>query len=132
VASRTGPDRQALGVATVRCKLSALGFDGFVGEQLDSKVGNFHFLCIDVDGLLAHVAALGWRFEGEREGRWHLREPVARLSLHIKHFDGWPADQLQAHIDPFGVVGPVTWILHALTARGYKRVERIARAIEDR
>ena len=125
-------DGHALGVANVRRKLSALGLDGFVGEPLDSEVGNFHFVCLDVDGLLGRLADLGWKFEGEREGRWHLREPVARLSLHIKHFDGWPASRLQAHIDPFGVVGPVTWILHALTARGYKRVERIARNIEDR
>jgi hypothetical protein len=118
-------DRIELGVANVRRKLTASGLDGFVGERLDSDVGNFHFVCTDVDALIAHVREMGWELEGDRAARWHLREPVARLSLHIKHFDGWPPDRLQAHIDPYGVVGPLTWILHALTPRGYRNVERI-------
>jgi hypothetical protein len=118
--------RVELGIANTRRKLEALGLDEFVGARLDSKVGNFHFLCTDVDGLLLRLREMGWVFEGDRKGRWHLREPVARLSLHIKHFRGWPPDQLQAHVDPYGMVGPLSRLLHACTARGYRRVERIA------
>jgi len=115
----------------VRRKLEALGLDSFVGERLESEVGNFHFICADVDSLLAHVRNLGWKFEGDRAAHWHLREPVGRLSLHIKHFDGWPADQLQAHVDLFGMVDPISWLLHAFTSRGYRRVERIARLLDS-
>ena len=124
--------RVDLGVANVRRKLTAIGLDEFVGERLDSDVGNFHFVCTDVDGLLARVGEMGWEREGGPGMHWHVREPVARLSLHIKHFDGWPPEQLQAHIDLFGVVGPLSWVLHAITARGYRDVERVQRWLDRR
>ena len=123
-------ERVELGVANVRRKLAALGLEPFVGERVESDVGNLHFVCTDVDGLIDRLRNMGWKFEGERSGRWHMREPVARLSLHIKHFAGWPPRQLQAHVDLFGVVGPLTWILHALTARRYRDVERIRRWLD--
>ena len=123
-------ERVELGVANTRRKLSALGLDAFVAERLESEVGNFHFICTDVDGLLARLREMGWELEGDRARHWHMREPVVRLALHIKHFEGWPFDQLQAHVDLFGMVGPISWVLHALTARRYSDVERIRRWLD--
>ena len=120
-------DRFELGVANVRHKLTALGLDQFVGPAEASHIGNYHFRCTNLEGLMERLGHLGWKVPTNRDGYWQVREPVARLSLHIKHFDGWPADRLQAHIDPWGVVGIYARMRHALDSRGYIKVERIAR-----
>ena len=68
---------------------------------------------------------------------WDSRERRADGALHFKHFKGWPADKLQAHIDPHGArlhsdlwflipVIPLTQLLiHAADPTGYTEVFRI-------
>ncbi|MEM8882901.1 MAG: hypothetical protein AAGD14_02390 [Planctomycetota bacterium] len=92
-------------------------------------MGNFHFRCLDVAAFRARLAALGFRARDRPDGAWDAREPVARFSLHVKHFAGWPDDRLQAHIDPWGVGGPWTALMHLLDYHGYRDEERIARAL---
>ena len=126
--SRT--ERVELGIANVRGKLAALGLDRFVGPAEASHVGNYHFRCTNLEGLVEQLTHMDWTVPAGRDGYWQVREPVARLSLHIKHFDGWPADRLQAHIDPWGMHGLYARLRHALNSKGYQKVEQIARMLD--
>jgi len=125
-----GP-RVRLGVANVYRKMSALGLWEFVRREHDSDLGNLHFRCVSVPGLIARLAELGFTRARPGSGFWQSRERVTRLSLHIKHFEGWPDDKLQAHIDPSGIGGPWAWLRHAVDAKGYRDVERIARMLAE-
>ena len=112
----------------VRIKLARLGIEEFVGEEEPADVGSFHFRCPDVDAFRLRLRNLEFRMRDRGEA-WDAREPVKRWSLHFKHFEGWPADRIQAHIDPWGVGGPVVLLMHLLDYHGYKDVERIRRMI---
>jgi hypothetical protein len=124
-----GP-RTHLGVVNVYRRMRGLGLWQFVGREDDSTLGNVHFRCTSVPALLAATRALGFTAPRSQSGFWQVRQRVAHLALHLKHFDGWPDDKLQAHIDPIGVGGPLVWIRHVLDWGGYRDVERIARMID--
>ena len=55
---------------------------------------------------------------------------TAGLPRPIPRFLGWPADRLQAHIDPWGMTGLYPRLMHALDSKGYKKVEKIERALD--
>jgi len=113
----------------VRVKLERLRLDPFVGNEEPAEAGNLHFRCPDVLGLRARLDDLGFLLRVRGGGAWDAREPVKRLSLHIKHFAGWPADRIQAHVDPWGVGGPLVALLHLLNYNGYRDTERISRLL---
>ena len=113
----------------VRVKLERLRLDPFVGNEEPAEAGNLHFRCPDVLGLRARLDDLGFLLRVRGGGAWDAREPVKRLSLHIKHFAGWPADLMQAHLDPWGVGGPLIALLHLLDLGSYRDSERISRLL---
>jgi len=115
----------------VRAKLARLGLDRFVGACQPADVGNLEFRCRDVDGFRRRLRALGFVLRDRPDGSWDAREPARRYSLHCKHFPGWPDDKLQAHIDPWGVGGPWTILMHLLDYNGYRDVERIRTAMHE-
>jgi hypothetical protein len=113
----------------VRVKFERFGLEGFLGTPEPAERGNHHFRCPDVAGFRAALAELGFRMRERTGGAWDAREPVARLSLHCKHFAGWPEDLVQAHVDPHGVGGALTSLLHLLDYSGYRDEERISRLL---
>lgn len=120
------------GAVNVYVKMRELGLWQFVVKAVEVKqAGNLHFLCAGVQVFQGQLAELGFT-EPEYKGEyWHSREPVECLSLHFKHFPGWPGGQLQAHIDPVGIVQTSlldrirTGLKHLLGYRGYTQVDRI-------
>ena len=72
-------DRIALGIANVRRKMAALGLDQFVGPAEASRVGNYHFRCTNLEGIMERLGHLGWKVPANRDGFWKVSEPVARL-----------------------------------------------------
>ena len=133
---RFGPDGYQ-GIVNVYVKLRALGLWPFVKETVEiDRPGNLHFLVADVAEFQEALVAAG--LDGpEYDGlHWESREPVAHLSLHIKHFDTWAAEKVQAHVDPVGLVDGPWWkrlwigLRHLLNFHGYSDVRRVKRMLE--
>jgi hypothetical protein len=118
-----------IGVENCRAKLKTHGLLAFVGREEASPLGTYHFHCTDPDAFRARLKVLDFTPPGRPEGRWESRERVPVASLHIKHFDGWPADKLQAHIDPHGIGGLIRWLRHVCDYNGYRDVRRIRRLL---
>jgi len=123
-----GVSARGAALNNVQLKIARLDLEKFVGDEEPADVGNFHFRCPDVAGLRARLSELGFRAR-QKGDAWDAREPVQRLSLHFKHFAGWPFDRMQAHIDPWGVGGPLTKLMHLLDYNGYRDTERISRLL---
>ena len=134
-----GPEVE-LTVLLARSRLSEHGLWRFVVADAETTVGRFQFACEDVAGLKAALIRAGFTRPADGDGRWESREVRVRAALHLKHFDGWPPDRIQAHIDPWGlavpaafwltVLGPpVVALLHALSPDGYRNVDRIRRIL---
>ena len=116
-----------LGIANCRAKLAAYDLLSFVGREEGSRVGAYHFHLTDVDAFRARLVACG--FSDPNGDVWESRDRVPVASLHIKHFVDWPAQKVQAHIDPHGVGGPIRWLRHLLDYNGYMDVRRIERLL---
>ncbi len=133
--SRAGfaPDwlaRQAPGirltVLNLHRKLVSLDLWRFVGAESSTNLGNLEFLVTDPAALRQTLRQRS-DFTRPREGPgWHSRERVRAAALHFKHFVGWPADKIQAHIDPAGF----GW-RHLLDYQGYRDVERIEALLDE-
>jgi len=120
------------GTVNVYVKMRELGLWQFVVKAVEvNQAGNLHFLCAGVQAFQGQLAELGFTEPEYKDEYWHSREPVERLSLHIKHFPGWPGSQLQAHIDPVGMVETSlidrirTGVKHLAGYHGYKNVDLI-------
>ena len=118
-----------LGVANVRGKLDGFDLLRFVASPEPAGPGNFHFACNDTAAFRAALVVHGFRLRDRAGGAWDARERVARASLHIKHFVGWPEERMQAHIDPYGIGGAWILIMHLLDYNGYRDAERILRLL---
>lgn len=137
-ASQEGEPVLRLTVVTLYVKLKGLSLWQFVGKEAGSQRGCLHFLSPSVDAL---KAALRERedFTAPQDSpqSWDSRERRAVGALHFKHFEGWPEAQVQAHIDPRGLLlhSDLWWIVpvvplaqmlaHAADPTGYREVYRI-------
>lgn len=118
-------------------KMRALGLWAFVIRAVEpDHAGNFHFLCANIEAFQHALRRAGFT-EPEIDGEfWQSRQPIERLSLHVKHFAGWPSGKLQAHLDPVGIVETTLWkrlstgLRHLLGYRGYRNVEKIRSMME--
>jgi hypothetical protein len=130
------PEAVRTTVRVLHRKLASLDLWRFVAQEWRTEVGVLQFTCADVAELRARVGALGFRCAGPSSGRWEASERRFRFALHLKHFDGWPEDKVQAHVDPFGAWLPRAWwlfppvplvqlLLHRLTYDGYRDVGRL-------
>jgi hypothetical protein len=89
---------------TLYVKLKGLGFWEFVGtmEESTSK-GQFEFACTDVHKLKDALRKRDDFTSPEQSDKeWSSREMRGVGQLHFKHFDKWPVDKVQAHIDQVG------------------------------
>ena len=118
-----------LGAANIGHKLDSYDLLRFVAAEEPADPGNFHFVCTDVDALRAALVVHGFRLRDRAAGAWDARERTARASLHLKHFAGWPDERIQAHIDPYGIGGVWTTLMHLYDYNGYRDVERISRML---
>ena len=119
-------------------KMRALGLWALVVRAVEpDHAGNFHFLCASIEAFQHELSESGFtgpEYEGDF---WQARQPIERLSMHIKHFPGWPREKLQAHIDPVGYVDETWWqkmwtgTRHMIGYRGYRDVEKIRVLMED-
>lgn len=132
-----------LTVVNLHVKLRALGLWRFVARESASGPGCLHFETDDLDGLKAALRAEPWMSNpaDTRDGYWQSRELRASCALHLKHFDGWPTDRIQAHIDHSGLWLRWWWWLlpavplmqlvrHALGYHSYRDVAGVRRLLE--
>lgn len=136
--TNAGDPTLRLTVLNLYVKLKGLSLWQFVGTESESQRGCLHFLCKDVEAL---KAALRERDEftdpQDSQTSWDSRERRAEGALHFKHFEGWPAAKVQAHIDPRGLFlhSPLWWVIplvplaqmlaHVADPTGYREVYRI-------
>jgi hypothetical protein len=127
-----------LTVLNLYVKLRGLELWRHVGSESGSQAGCLHFLCPDVGAL---KAALRGRDDftnpDASPDEWESREKRAEGALHFKHFTGWPVAQVQAHIDPQGLLlqNNLWWLVpvvplgqmirHGADPTGYVEVHRI-------
>jgi len=83
-------------------KLSGLDLWRFVSREWKTKRGRLQFECDDVPGLKTKLIELGFTRPADSTKAWESSERAPKLSLHMKHFDGWEDNKVQAHIDRAG------------------------------
>lgn len=127
-----------LTVRVVHARMAPLGLWRFVAREDGSGVGTFHFRCDHVAALRAELAGRAdFRAPPGKDGRWEASERAFGLSLHLKHFAGWPEDKIQAHVDRYGAWLPgnwrwllpvqlYQWLRHWAAYDSYRDVERLA------
>jgi len=99
------------------------------------EYGNLEFYVRDIHHLLFDLEILPYMQTPVFKGKyWESIELRFYAALHLKHFDGWPVNQVQAHIDEVGWRGsadkyitakahPKVWIpllVHGLSYSSYK------------
>lgn len=127
-----------LTVLNLYVKLRGLGLWSHVRSEAGSQAGCLHFLCADLGGLKAALRARGdFTNPGASLDEWESRERRAEGALHFKHFSGWPEAQVQAHIDPYGLLlqSELWWLVpvvplgqmirHGADPTGYAEVHKI-------
>lgn len=131
------PSAVRASILNARLAMVRLGLWHLVANERGSNPGNFEFDATDMDTLLRELARRE-DFTGPRQSRsgfWQSRQKVPIMSLHIKHFAGWPPRRVQVHVDRYGLhprglwwlVAPALLVAHILDYNGYKEVESIAR-----
>lgn len=133
-----GDATMRLTVLNLYVKLRGLGLWRHVGSERDSQLGCLHFLCPDVGALKAVLRERSDFTDPEASpDDWESRERRADGALHFKHFAGWPEAQVQAHIDPHGLLlhSDLWWIVpvvplgqmvrHGADPTGYQEVYRV-------
>ena len=133
-----------LTVLNLYVKLRGIGLWQFISREQGTLPGGLHFLCSAIDDLKAALRA-STDFTSPHDSRddWESRERRAVGALHFKHFTGWPESQVQAHIDPRGLLlhSLLWWIMpviplgqmiaHAADPTGYTEVYRIRDILLD-
>jgi hypothetical protein len=130
-------DRLRLTVLNLYVKMRSLDLWPFVGRCKAASPGCLEFSARDVEAL-KRTLVTRWDFQPPRPsagGAWSAMERRPRGALHLKHFAGWPAGRVQAHIDAAGLwlrhplfwwAGlPVTGLLHLAAYSSYKDVSRL-------
>ena len=127
-----------LTVLNLYVKLKGLSLWHVVGREAGSQPGCLHFLCPDVEALKETLRERA-EFTNPQDEKtsWDSRERRADGALHFKHFEGWPEAQVQAHIDPRGLLlhSELWWLVpvvplaqmlaHAADPTGYREVYRV-------
>jgi hypothetical protein len=134
----SGDATMRLTVLNLYVKLRGLDLWRHVGSEQDSQAGCLHFMCPDVGALKAALRARGdFTNPGASVTEWESRERRAEGALHFKHFTGWPEGQVQAHIDPYGLLlqSELWWLVpvvplgqmirHGADPTGYAEVHKI-------
>lgn len=127
-------------VLNLYAALSAQGLWPLVTREWQSDVGVLQFTCDDVDALHRALAERDFTPVRTRRWGWESRERRPRASLHLKHFDGWDPDKVQAHVDPIGTVPRWYWwclpplplaliLLHCWHWHAYTRPTAVRRAL---
>ena len=136
---RAPPD-VALTIRVCATKLLEHGLWDFVAREEDSAVGTMHVTVTDPAALRAALRVRGFAFGGGDDGPWDASERTFGPSLHAKHFDGWPADKVQFHVDRAGLwlarawwwfppVPLVQMARHAWHYESYRDVRTLARLV---
>ena len=124
----------------IRCALSRAELWHFVQHDDESGSGCLNFRATDVSALRAAIDSTAGFGPVRGTSRWTARQIGARGALHFKHFDGWPPDKVQAHIDPIGARPSWWWWLlpivplglllaHWIKGAGYQNGDRVARSV---
>lgn len=133
-----------LTVLNLYVKLKGLTLWQFVTRERGALPGGLHFHCAAVSDLKAALQASDdFTDPQDSMDAWDSREKRAVGALHFKHFTGWPESQVQAHIDPRGLLlhSPLWWIMpviplgqmlaHAADPTGYTQVYKIRDLLLD-
>lgn len=128
-------DRLRLTVLNLYVKMKGMGLWNLVSDENGAQIGALQFLCTNVD-TLKNVLRTREDFTSPEASpnQWSSREMRATAQLHFKHFSGWPASVIQAHIDPHGLLLKSKWwwafpiiplgqmVIHGLNQEGYRDV----------
>ncbi len=123
-----------LTVLTLYVKLKGMDLWRFVGTpEASTGGGRLEFLCTDVAALAKELRNReDFSTPKVSEPEWSSREWKGPGALHFKHFPGWDAAKLQAHIDKQGLtLNPFQLLLHVIDwlQDGYKDVFGIRRLL---
>jgi len=105
---------------------------GVMIDETNQYPGRLNFIANDVNALKQDLRSR-WNFrdpEPSNVQKWDSAEKRATGALHFKHFESWPPDKVEAHIDQAGVwlgskafwwVGvPVTGLRHLIAYDSYQ------------
>jgi hypothetical protein len=134
-------ERIRLTVLILYVKLHGARLWPFVGRRHATSPGSFEFAAADASGLRHELRSRrDFRVRGTT-AVWDALEKRATGALHLKHFRGWPAERVQAHVDAAGLwlrhptlwwAGlPITGLRHLAAYRSYRDVHRLRRILLD-
>ncbi len=104
------PPELALTIRLCATRLAQHDLWRFVKHEAGSEIGKMHAIVTDVAALKTALRALPFAFGGGgADGAWDAAERTFGLSVHIKHFAGWPDDKVQVHIDRVALWLPPVW-----------------------
>lgn len=98
----------------------------------ETTPGNLEFLTMRPGELRKHLTDRP-EFTSPSSGtKWESRDKETDSQLHLKHFDGWQPNRVQAHIDPSGFVWKKPWSIvpHLWDYSGYKNPQSIRKQLD--
>ncbi len=108
-------ERQRLTVFNIYVKLRGLNLWSYVARESSSGIGIMEFNTGSIKGLKSELHKRRDFTDPESSlHEWSSREKRSEGSLHFKHFKGWPANKVQAHIDKAGLHGGTVPIIGPL------------------
>ena len=94
--------RDGLAIVNNYAKLRVYSLWDLVESEVCVSSGCLDFRCADVEALRATLVRSKAFSNPGPLAAWSSRELVRTSSLHFKHFEGWPQDQVQVHVDRHG------------------------------
>jgi hypothetical protein len=126
-------DDVRMSVLNLYVKLKALGLWHFVERDAGSDSESLTFTCTDIHEFKRALRARGDFTSPEATSdSWESREYRTVGQIHFKHFEGWPENRVQSHIDGRGLLPskPLFYGLAAGTAGLGLALQALAHRIE--